>query len=164
MEEFETSTGFFFRKLASGACVGWWWSYTKPKGAQQLRVKCKRHVYFEVRVRMIVCLSPDSKMCLALFERLISKKTMIMKCNRFSEYYHISIFLLYHLDFLSLCHFFFLCIWTFSQVPGLVKLAAGLHQSFQGMARQLLTWLAEDQGLPADALLQSEPDRWSLYY
>ena len=43
---------------------------------------------------------------------------------------------------------------TFSQVPGLVKLAAGLHQSFQGMARQLLTWLAEDQGVPPDALLQ----------
>jgi len=40
------------------------------------------------------------------------------------------------------------------KVPGLVKLAAGLHQSFQGMARQLLTWLAEDQGVPPDALLQ----------
>lgn len=39
----ETSTDFFVEN--SGACIGWWWSYTKPKGAQQLCVKCKRHVF-----------------------------------------------------------------------------------------------------------------------
>ena len=67
---------------------------------------------------------------------------------------NISLFLLYHLDVLRFCHFFLYVDRTFFEVPGLVKLAAGLHQSFQGMARQLLTWLAEDQGLPPDALLQ----------
>lgn len=40
------------------------------------------------------------------------------------------------------------------KVPGLVKLACALHRSFQGMARQILSWLAEHRNLPPEALLQ----------